>query len=280
MTIKEVEARTGLSRSNVRYYEKEELIAPSRNERNGYRDYSEKDVENIKKIAYLRTLGISIEDIRDVISEKKALYEVIGLQNEILKDQILEFKKAKAMCEKMLNEESLSYEKLQVERYTEELQDYWNENRPVFRQDSVSFLYIWGSPLIWAAITVLCLLVGILSYPKLPAKIPVQWSNGEATSLADKKWIFIYPVVCIVIRYLLKPFIYVKLQMKKYYGEIITEYLTNYLCFIALSAEVFSVLFVFQVVRSIAAVLAVDTAVLLGLLAVGLIKMDLRGKGM
>ena len=280
MTIKEVEARTGLSRSNVRYYEKEELIAPSRNERNGYRDYSEKDVENIKKIAYLRTLGISIEDIRDVISEKKALYEVIGHQNEILKDQILEFKKAKAMCEKMLNEESLSYEKLQVERYTEELQDYWNENRPVFRQDSVSFLYIWGSPLIWAAITVLCLLVGILSYPKLPAKIPVQWSNGEATSLADKKWIFIYPVVCIVIRYLLKPFIYVKLQMKKYYGEIITEYLTNYLCFIALSAEVFSVLFVFQVVRSIAAVLAVDTAVLLGLLAVGLIKMDLRGKGM
>lgn len=280
MTIKEVEARTGLSRSNVRYYEKEELIAPSRNERNGYRDYSEKDVENIKKIAYLRTLGISIEDIRDVISEKKALYEVIGHQNEILKDQILEFKKAKAMCEKMLNEESLSYEKLQVERYTEELQDYWNENRPVFRQDSVSFLYIWGSPLIWAAITVLCLLVGILSYPKLPAKIPVQWSNGEATSLADKKWIFIYPVVCIVIRYLLKPFIYVKLQMKKYYGEIITEHLTNYLCFIALSAEVFSVLFVFQVVRSIAAVLAVDTAVLLGLLAVGLIKMDLRGKGM
>ena len=61
MTIKDVEERTGLSRSNIRFYEKEKLIEPSRNESNGYRDYSENDVENIKKIAYLRTLGISME---------------------------------------------------------------------------------------------------------------------------------------------------------------------------------------------------------------------------
>ena len=53
MKIKDVEERTGLSRSNVRFYEKEKLIEPSRNESNGYRDYSENDVENIKKIAYL-----------------------------------------------------------------------------------------------------------------------------------------------------------------------------------------------------------------------------------
>ena len=71
MTIKDVEERTGLSRSNVRFYEKEKLVEPSRNESNGYRDYSENDVENIKKIAYLRTLGISIEDIRSIISGKE-----------------------------------------------------------------------------------------------------------------------------------------------------------------------------------------------------------------
>ena len=77
MTIKEVEEQTGLSRSNVRFYEKEKLITPARNESNGYRDYSDGDVENIKKIAYLRTLGISIEDIRNVIEEKAALRDVI-----------------------------------------------------------------------------------------------------------------------------------------------------------------------------------------------------------
>ena len=193
MKIKNVEERTGLSRSNVRFYEKEKLIEPSRNESNGYRDYSENDVENIKKIAYLRTLGISIEDIRSIISGKVTLQETLERQNEILNSQITDLNKAKRMCEKMLGEESISYEKLQVEQYVTELQDYWKDNQTVFKLDSVSFLYIWGSMLTWITITVLCLIIGTLSYSKLPTEIPVQWSKGVATSLANKNWIFICP---------------------------------------------------------------------------------------
>ena len=273
MTIKDVEERTGLSRSNIRFYEKEKLIEPSRNESNGYRDYSENDVENIKKIAYLRTLGISIEDIRSIISEKVTLQEMLEKQKEVLKNQITDLNKAKLMCEKMLDEESISYEKLQVEQYVTELQDYWKDNQTVFKLDSVSFLYIWGSML-----TSLCLIIGALSYSKLPTEIPVQWSKGVATSLVNKNWIFICPVICIIIRYLLKPFIYAKLQMNNYYGEIITEYLTNYMCFIVLSVEIFSILFTFGVVKSVVVLLFVDTAIFIGLLVVGLVKMDLRGK--
>lgn len=61
------------------------------------------------------------------------------------------------------------------------------------------------------------------------------------------------------------------------YGELITEYLSNYMCFIALSVEVFSILFVYGLAKSILVVLAIDTAVLLGMLAVGIIKMGLLG---
>ena len=273
MTIKDVEERTGLSRSNIRFYEKEKLIEPSRNESNGYRDYSENDVENIKKIAYLRTLGISIEDIRSIISEKVTLQEMLEKQKEVLKNQITDLNKAKLMCEKMLDEESISYEKLQVEQYVTDLHDYWKDNRTVFKLDSVSFLYIWGS-----MITALCLIIGALSYSKLPTEISVQWSKGVETFLVNKNWIFICPVICIIIRYLLKPFIYAKLQMNNYYGEVITEYLTNYMCFIVLSVEIFSILFTFGVVKSVVVLLFVDTAIFIGLLVVGLVKMDLRGK--
>ena len=278
MTIKDVEERTGLSRSNIRFYEKEKLIEPSRNESNGYRDYSENDVQNIKKIAYLRTLGISIEDIRNIISEKVTLQEMLEKQKEVLKNQITDLNKAKLMCEKMLDEGSISYEKLQVEQYVTDFHDYWKDNRTVFKLDSVSFLYIWGSMLTWTMITSLCLIIGALSYSKLPTEIPVQWSKGVATSLVNKNWIFICPVICIIIRYLLKPFIYAKLQMNNYYGEIITEYLTNYMCFIVLSVEIFSILFTFGVVKSVVVLLFVNTAVFMGLLVVGLTKMDLRGK--
>ena len=278
MTIKDVEKRTGLSRSNIRFYEKEKLIEPSRNESNGYRDYSENDVENIKKIAYLRTLGISIEDIRNIISEKATLKDTLEKQYEVLKSQITDLNKAKLMCEKMLDEESISYEKLQAEQYITDLHDYWRDNQTVFKLDSVSFLYIWGSMLTWTAITALCLIIGALSYSKLPTEIPLQWSKGVATSLVNKNWIFICPVICIIIRYILKPFIYVKLQMNNYYGKIITEYITNYMCFIVLSVEIFSILFTFGVVKSVVALLFVNTTVFIGLLAAGLLKMDLRGK--
>ena len=269
MTIKDVEKCTGLSRSNVRFYEKEKLIEPSRNESNGYRDYSESDIEDIRKIAYLRTLGISIEHIRNVMSGKITLHEILEKQLDVLESQIIDLQKAKIMCERMLCEDDISYKELRVEKYVAQLQDYWDDNQPVFKLDSVSFLYIWGSFVVWAAITALCLLIGILSYAKLPAEIPVQWSGGEASSLVDKTFIFAYPAVCIAIRYLLRPVIRVKLQMNYAYGEIVTEYLTNYLCFIALSAEVFSILFTCGMVENVVTVLFVDTVVLIGMLVVG-----------
>lgn len=277
MTIKEVEEQTGLSRSNVRFYEKEKLITPARNESNGYRDYSGSDIENIKKIAYLRTLGISIEDIRNVIEEKVPLREVIQKQNDMLNGQIADLNRAKILCEKMLDAENMEYDDLKVEQYVTELEDYWNDNRPVFKVDSVSFLYIWGSFVTWAVITIVCLLTALLSYANLPQEIPVQWSDGQASSVVNKIFIFAYPAVCIVIRYLIRPVIYAKLRMNNRYEEIIAEYLSNYMCFIALSAEVFSVLFIYGVVKNIVAVLAVDTAVFIGLLIAGLIRMDLKG---
>ena len=65
-----------------------------------YRDYSENDVENIKKIAYLRTLGIPIEDIRSIISEKVTLRETLEKQNEVLKRQLIDLNKAKTHVRK------------------------------------------------------------------------------------------------------------------------------------------------------------------------------------
>lgn len=300
MTIKEVAECTGLARSNIRFYEKEKLIEPLRNESNGYRDYSDKDVDDIKKIAYLRTLGISIEDIRNVMAENVTLYEVIEKQSRALEDEITELGRAKAMCARMLDEESISYKELQVEQYVSELPDYrndsqtmlpdyWKDNQPVFRLDSVSFLYIWGSFLTWAVLTLLCLAAGILFYAKLPPEIPVQWSGGAASSMADKRFIFAYPAACILIRWLLRPCLYAKLHMVNLYSEMITEYmvnqygemiieyLTNYMCFVVLSTEVFSILFVYGVVKSIVVVLLADTVVFIGLLLVGIMKMKHAG---
>ena len=270
MTIKEVEERTGLTRSNIRFYEKEGLIEPSRNDNNGYRDYSEKDVETIKKIAYLRTLEISVEDIHHIITNKVSLTEVIEKQTLIIKGQIDGLHKAKAMCEKMMEDGEVSFDELQVEKYVKDLQSYWDDNKTIFKPDSVSFFYLWGSLITWIVIISLCTIVGILSYTKLPDKLPIQWNQGTAVSFMDKKGIFVYPLACIIVRLLIRPVIYAKLCMRFPYGELITEYLSNYICFIALSLELFSILFVFGLVKSVVTVLLADTIVLIGILLIAL----------
>ena len=275
MTIKEVEEQTGLTRSNIRFYEKEKLIEPTRNDKNGYRDYSERDVENIKKIAYLRTLEISIEDIRNIMSGEMSLTEMIEKQATAIQTQIEGLNQARTMCERMLQDGNVSFDELQIEKYVADLETYWNDNKPVFKLDSVSFLYLWGSLITWIVITSLCLSVGILSYTNLPPKIPVQWDQGIAVSFVNKNFIFIYPFVCIIIRLWLRPVIYVRYLVNYPYGELIREYLSNYLCFIALSVELFSILFVHGVLKSIVTVLLVDTVVLIGILIVGITKIGL-----
>ncbi|MCC0635073.1 MULTISPECIES: MerR family transcriptional regulator [unclassified Clostridioides] len=268
MTIKEVEEKTGLTRSNIRFYEKEMLIQPIRNESNGYREYSDENIEDIKKIAYLRTLGISIDDIRNIILQQISLYEIVEKQEQVLKTQIYDLENAKTMCEKMLKFNELSYLNLKVEEYITEIPEYWNENKHTLKLDSVSFLYMWGGNITWGIITIACLLIAIIAFPKLPTQIPVQWNNGVANSV-DKKFIYAYPIICVVFRFILRPFTCRWLQIRAFYSDTIADYLTNFLCFVALSVEVFSIFFVYNIVKNVTVILFVDTCVFMILLLVG-----------
>ena len=224
--------------------------------------------------AVVRILGGKFLEVH-IISDKVPLAKVIEKQTTTIQTQIEGLNKAKTMCERILESGNISFDELQVEKYVADLDTYWSDNKPVFKLDSVSFLYIWGSLIIWAIITSLCLIIGILSYAKLPSEIPVQWDNGIATSIVDKRFIFAYPLACICIHILLRPVIYVKYLMNYIYGELITEYLANYLCFIALSVEVFSIMFVRGLIKSIVVVLLIDTVVLIGILIAGITKISL-----
>lgn len=64
MRINEVEARVGISKKNIRFYEEEGLLKPSRTAENGYRDYSQADVLALQKIKLLRQLAVPLEEIR------------------------------------------------------------------------------------------------------------------------------------------------------------------------------------------------------------------------
>ena len=81
MTIKEIENLSGMTRANIRFYETEGLLRPARNS-NGYRNYSEEDLNTLQKIRLLRTLHLSLEDIRSVSLGQNTLTEVPSSQEE------------------------------------------------------------------------------------------------------------------------------------------------------------------------------------------------------
>ena len=49
MTIREIEALSGMTRANIRFYESEGLLTPNRME-NGYRDYTRSDFDTLHKM--------------------------------------------------------------------------------------------------------------------------------------------------------------------------------------------------------------------------------------
>ena len=55
MKINELEKMLNISRANIRFYEKEGLLNPERND-NGYREYEENEIAILKKIIVYRKL--------------------------------------------------------------------------------------------------------------------------------------------------------------------------------------------------------------------------------
>lgn len=66
MRIKQVEDLLGIDRETIRFYIRQGLITPKQGS-NGYREYSEEDVRQLKKILVMRDLEMSIADIRSVV---------------------------------------------------------------------------------------------------------------------------------------------------------------------------------------------------------------------
>lgn len=157
---------------------------------------------------------------------------------------------------------------MDIKEFVTDAKDYWSKNDNVFKLDSVSFYYIWGGNITWGILMILSLLVAVFSIGHLPAEIPIQWSGDKASAYADKYFIFAFPAVCIILRFVLHPFIWRWFKINIMDSESVTDYITNYLCFIALSVEIFIILYLKEIVKYVTVILFIDTFVLMGLLFV------------
>ena len=102
MNINELERLTGITRQNIRFYEKKKLLHPERNPENNYREYSEKDVTTLKTIKLLRKLDFSLEDIHSILSEEISLHTLLEKHLGELQAQQQKLKSCIVVCNDLL----------------------------------------------------------------------------------------------------------------------------------------------------------------------------------
>lgn len=98
MNIKQAEAQSGVSSQNIRFYEREGLLTPDRNPENGYRQYSQKEIDILKQIRILRMLDMPLEQIRKVLSGDISLAHAAKEQCAVLEAQKQQLEKAMSYC--------------------------------------------------------------------------------------------------------------------------------------------------------------------------------------
>lgn len=100
MLINEVCKKCRLTKKAIEYYTEQKLVQPETLE-NGYRNFSAADIEKLKKIAILRRLGLSIQNIKEVfdgggqtalykVSEKKRIEIKVEETKQVLIQQLAE----------------------------------------------------------------------------------------------------------------------------------------------------------------------------------------------
>lgn len=73
MQIGEVAERAALSLRTIRYYEEIELVVPSGRTKGGFRLYTENDLERLLLVKAIKPLGLTLDEMRDMLSLREQL---------------------------------------------------------------------------------------------------------------------------------------------------------------------------------------------------------------
>lgn len=132
MKIKQVEELVGISSKNIRFYEEQGLLQPRRTE-NGYRDYRQEDVEQLKRIKLFRKLGVPVEQIGKLFQGRISVNDCLENHEAALKREQDNIEKLCVLTHEMLAG-SLSIEKLDS--------DYWLDEVEKMEKEGIDFVNV------------------------------------------------------------------------------------------------------------------------------------------
>ena len=98
MKTHELEKELGISKHTIFYYEKEVIIKQQRDD-NGYRSYSQEDLQKLIMVKFLRNLNISIDDVKAILNNELDFKECLEINQIHLEKQIKNLEEVKENIE-------------------------------------------------------------------------------------------------------------------------------------------------------------------------------------
>ena len=126
MKINEVEALVGITKKNIRFYEDAGLLRPQRDSGNGYRNYTDTEVECLRRIKLLRKLGLPIEEIRKLLSGRITLGDAMRRHRVMLEREEHNLRQAQSLCAR-LEEDVPVLDRLDTEAVLQEMEQMEQE---------------------------------------------------------------------------------------------------------------------------------------------------------
>ena len=158
-TIGKLARLSGLTTRTLRYYDQIDLLKPSKIAENGYRIYTEKDVDRLQQVLFFRVLKVSPETIRGILDfpdydaltvlethkvtlteRKEQLEEIIANVGKTIAKmkgeyQMTDHEKFEGLKTKLLEENEEKYGKELMEKYGEKQLKKVNERFSALTQE-------------------------------------------------------------------------------------------------------------------------------------------------
>ena len=121
MKIKQIEELVGISSKNIRFYEDQGLITPSRAE-NGYREYHEPEITRLKQIKFLRKIGVPISQIQNLLNHSLSLECCLQEQLDELDQQKYDLEQTKQITFDALKQHADDLDQLDIDACLEAIE--------------------------------------------------------------------------------------------------------------------------------------------------------------
>lgn len=177
MKINEVETLVGMTKKNIRFYEEEGLLSPPSNSENGYRDYSDAEVETLHRIKLLRKLGLPLSEIRKMETGQQTVGDGMRRHLVLLEREKRNLEEPIRLCD-LLKEREIPLGDLDAQAVLAEMEHL--EQAGTTCQDKQQDIRVrYAAPVIAAAVMVglMAAVIGVFvwGYPTEGSDAPPVW---------------------------------------------------------------------------------------------------------